>query len=267
MISAIILTKNEEQMLTNCINAAEQLADEIIVIDNDSTDRTLEIARQYNAIVESSSDPSFSVRRELGAQKATGDWLLYIDADERVTADLAQKIKQITASQDANDAYIINRKDYYFGQGRPQFSPMHRLFKKSSLTGWHGQLHETPNVTGTIGHIPEYFLHFTHLDIDSMLTNTQKWSTKEAKLRFDANHPPVVWWRLIRVFFSGFWNSFVTQQGYKCRTAGWIEALYQGASLFLTYAKLWEMQNSEKIKKDYADLDRPFTAPAPETSE
>jgi hypothetical protein len=156
-------------------------------------------------------------------------------------------------------AFVINRKDYYFGQERPLFSPMHRLFKKENLIGWHGDLHETPQVTGQTGYLKNYFLHFTHIDIDSMFKNTAEWSTKEAKLRIAANHPPIVAWRLVRVFLTAFWNSFVTQKGYTCGTAGWIEAIYQGCSMFFTYAKVWEMQNRATIQSNYAELDKQYS--------
>lgn len=258
MISAVILTKDEAHMIANCINSCRPLADEIIVIDNGSADNTVEIALQKGAQVHVSMNMSFAHRRELGASLTKGEWILYVDADERVTPELAQEIKQVVSTDTTHAGYVINRKDYYFGQERPLFSPMHRLFKKASLKGWEGELHETPLVEGPVGHLTHYFLHFTHTDIDSMFKNTMSWSTKEARLRFHANHPPVVWWRLPRVFFTGFWNSFVTQKGYTCGTAGWIEAMYQGCSLFFTYAKLWEMQNDNKIRQSYAELDKAY---------
>lgn len=259
MISAVILTKNEEQMIANCINSCKQIASEIIVIDNGSGDKTVEIAMQKGARVEISNDQSFAKRRELGASVASGDWILYVDADERVTPELAKEIEENMHSASGHSGYVINRKDYYFGIERPLYSPMHRLFKKENLKGWHGELHETPKVDGSIGYLSNYFLHFTHTDIDSMFKNTMSWSSKESQLRFDAGHPPVVWWRLIRVFVTGFWGSFVTQKGYTCGTAGWVEALYQGCSMFFTYAKLWELQNKQIIQRNYEQLDKPYS--------
>ncbi len=260
MISAIIITKNEEKMIQACINSVRQVAEEIIVVDNGSNDRTVEIAMLNNAKVLFSNDSSFGVRRTLGLQSATGEWVLYIDADERVTKELAGEIQAVVTGQVAKvyDGYILNRVDYYFGVKRPLFSPMHRFFKRSALKGWQGGLHETPQLEGLVSTLQNHLLHFTHIDLNSMLVNTIAWSDQEAQLRFNAGHPPVVWWRLIRVFVTGFWNSFVTQQGYKCGTAGWIEGLYQGFSLFITYAKLWELQNKQEISNSYQSLDQEF---------
>jgi (heptosyl)LPS beta-1,4-glucosyltransferase len=264
MLSALILTKNEEKFIGNCINSLKGLADEIIVIDNISHDRTVEIATQKGAQVYLSEEFSFAKRRDLASQQSHGDWLLYVDADERVTSDLSDEIKSIvsessTPQTGAPVAYIINRKDFYFGKPRPVFSPMHRLMKREALIGWFGDIHETPKIEGTIGTLASYFLHFTHTDLNTMLLNTLRWSEKEAQLRFQQNHPPIVWWRLLRVCATGFWNSFVTQKGYKCGTAGWVEAIYQGFSLFITYAKLWELQNKQRIESDYQNLDSPYT--------
>jgi hypothetical protein len=77
-----------------------------------------------------------------------------------------------------------------------------------------------------------------------MVDKTNDWSIIEAKLRYDAFHPPVVWWRFLRVAYTGFADSFLTKGGWKAGLYGWIESIYQGYSMIITYAKLWEMQQS-----------------------
>jgi hypothetical protein len=78
-----------------------------------------------------------------------------------------------------------------------------------------------------------------------MLAKTNNWSKLEAKLRFDTNHPPMRGWRFIRVMMSEFMRSYFKEKGYKNGTYGLIEAIYQSYSIFITYAKLWEMQNNK----------------------
>ncbi|MCX6791872.1 MAG: hypothetical protein NT149_02440, partial [Candidatus Gottesmanbacteria bacterium] len=75
-----------------------------------------------------------------------------------------------------------------------------------------------------------------------------EWSRLEANLRLDAHHPPVVWWRLLRVMTTGFSSSFFAQGGWRAGTMGWIESIYQGFSMFITYAKLWEVQQKQNVK-------------------
>ncbi|MDQ3239289.1 MAG: glycosyltransferase family 2 protein [bacterium] len=255
MVSVIILAKNEEKMILKCINSVKEIASEIIIIDNGSTDKTVEIAKNNNCRVLLSADSSFSNLRNIGLQNATFDWVLYIDADERVSPELTKEIIEVTQSSSNISGYILERTDYYFGRQRPVSSPMHRLFKKDKLQKWNGELHETPQVEGSIGKLKNPLIHLTHTDIDSMLVNTSKWSKKEAQLRFDINHPPIVWWRLLRVMFTAFYGSFVKQKGYKCGTEGWVEALYQSTSIYLTYARLWELQNKAEISKRYQDIE------------
>lgn len=258
MLTTVILTKNEEKMIQACINSVKSISSEIIAVENDSTDNTVEILKQNNCKIIFSSDTSFGKRRELGATAASGDWILYLDADERVTPELASEITKTISSNPTDTGFILNRQDYYFGRVRPTYSPMHRLFKRSALKGWEGEVHETPILEGSVGQLKAPLIHLTHIDIDSMLHNTLNWSTKEAELRFNHQHLPIVWWRLIRVMLTAFWESFVKQQGYKCGTEGWIEALYQASSMFLTYAKLWELQNKKKIERSYQEIDQKF---------
>ena len=91
MLSVIIITKNEESRIKACLESVKW-ANEIIVIDQGSTDRTLDIAKQYNAKIFHSDSEDFSERRNLGASKALGDWILYVDADERVSAGLKDEL-------------------------------------------------------------------------------------------------------------------------------------------------------------------------------
>jgi hypothetical protein len=118
------------------------------------------------------------------------------------------------------------------------------------LKGWKGKLHESPIVDGEIGKINEGFiLHFTHRDLESMLSKTIEWSTQEALLRYNSGHPQMTWWRFPRVMLTTFFDSYIRQGGYKAGATGIVESMYQSFSMFVTYAKLWELQNQAKNKK------------------
>ena len=126
-------------------------------------------------------------------------------------------------------------------------------FKKKTLKGWKGQLHESPIVTGETGILEGNLLHYTHRDLESMVNKTIVWSSIEAAERFKQNHPKMSWWRFPRVMVGAFLNSYIIQGGYKAGTVGVIESVYQAFSIFITYAKLWELQEksfrSGDIKK------------------
>jgi glycosyltransferase involved in cell wall biosynthesis len=251
-ISAIILTKNSENLLADCIESIKELAGEIIVIDDKSTDRTVDLAKHLGARVEKADvSLNFADKRNLGLKKAKGKWILYIDADERVTPELSRSIQFITNLKKPEcQAYKILRKNYYFGNHEwPFIEVLERLFEKSSLKGWHGPVHETPKVNGKIGELNGLLLHYTHRDLTSMVNKTIEWSKIEAELRFKSNHPPVVWWRFPRVIITGFFNSYIRQKGYKAGTVGLLESIYQSFSMFITYARLWEMQQRSRSSR------------------
>lgn len=249
-LSAVILTKNSENLIVDCIESLREVADEIVVIDDNSTDRTVELAARLGAKIEIYKDKErdFSKMRELGLKKAKYTWVLYIDSDERTSKELRESIKEIkNERQSSCQAYKILRKNYYLGTHEwPYTEKLERLFKKSSLRGWQGEVHETPLIDGKIGHLDGFLLHYTHSDLASMVNKTISWSKIEARLRFKAHHPPVVWWRFPRVMLMAFYYSYISQKGYKAGTAGLIESIYQSFSMFITYARLWELQQKKK---------------------
>jgi glycosyltransferase involved in cell wall biosynthesis len=249
ILSAIILSKNDENMIADCIDSVS-FCDEIILMDNGSTDRTTEIAKQMGAKIYTDKDTNFAEKRNNGKQRAKGTWLLYVDTDERVSSKLREKIKEVVEQKDNPFvAYKIKRQNYYLGKHKwPQIEEIARLFKKESLTQWFGALHETAQVDGETGELDGYLLHYTHRNLTDMVTKTNLWSETEAELRLSANHPKMTWWRFPRVMLTAFYDSYIHQKGYEAGTMGLIESMYQMFSIFITYAKLWEKQQEHNGK-------------------
>lgn len=249
-ISAIIIAKNEVPRILTCLSSLAW-ADETIVVDNGSTDTTREIAEDHGAIVIPAGDiRDFAKLHNIGREKAHGEWLLYIDADEIVSEELQKEIqKLITHHSSLINGYELRRKNYYLGHPWPGDEYILRLMRKDALVEWYGELHETACVNGTIGRLTTPIFHDTHRTLEEMVAKTNEWSEAEATLRFDAGHPPVVWWRFIRVMLTAFFDSFIKQGGFRSGVVGWIESIYQTFSIFITYAKLWEMQQVESQKK------------------
>jgi glycosyltransferase involved in cell wall biosynthesis len=242
-LTTIIITKNEEENIVDCIESIK-FSKQIIVVDNYSSDRTVEIAKKNGADVISEKFIDFSKQREAGLKYVKCDWILYIDADERVTKELKEEIEKIISDPQALEAYKVNRRNFYLGKHEWAFSDkMERLFKKESLEGWFGKVHESPIIDGKIGELSGFIDHFTHRDLTSMLAKTIEWSDIEAKIRIEASHPKMSWWRFPRVMISTFLTYYIKQKGYKVGAAGLIESIFQSYSTFVTYAKLWEMQN------------------------
>lgn len=242
-ISAVIITKNEENMIADAIDSVS-FCDEVVVIDNASQDRTTDIAQRLGANVSKLETNDFSELRNYGKEKAKSEWIIYVDADERVSDKLAKEIKDVINKRGRYVAYRLPRKNFYLGNNQwPKIEKMERLFKKEFLVEWVGKLHESPKINGETGELFSYLLHYTHRDLTSMLSKTIEWSDVEAANRIAAKHPKMSWWRFPRVMTSTFLSYYIKQKGYRLGTAGLIESIYQSFSSFITYAKLWERQN------------------------
>jgi len=246
-ISGIVIAKNAEQTIADCLDLLS-FCEEIIVVDNKSEDRTREVAERMGAKVVECSTNDFSDMRNVGMKKAMGEWLLYVDVDERITKELASSIKRQALDDDSNNfsAFRIKRKNFYFGNHEwPYIEHLERVFRKDKLEGWYGKLHESPKVKGNIGTLDGYLFHYSHRNLTSMVNKTIEWSKIEAELRFKSGHPKMTWWRFPRVMLSAFFDSYIRQGGWKVGTAGLVESMYQSFSIFVTYARLWEMQQEK----------------------
>lgn len=247
-LTGIVLAKNEEEMIGEAIKSLS-FADKIIVVNNNSSDNTEDIAKKEGAFVLTTNSNDFSELRSYPLKKITTDYVFYLDADERVSSELKDEILSILQSGSTKAAFRVPRKNFYFGEHPwPKVEHLERLFRKDSIKGWHGKLHETADIKGSIGDVTSPILHYSHRDLSSMVDKTNEWSNTESRLRLDAHHPYITWWRFPRVMTTAFIDSYVRQKGYRAGTAGIVESIYQSFSIFITYAKLWELQEQKKKK-------------------
>lgn len=244
-IDIIILTNNEEDVIENALKSVKDWAENIFVVDAGSNDKTLEIAKKYGAKIISHKFLDFSQQRNFAIKQAVSPWVMYLDADERVTAEFKKEVMEKINLNDKS-GFEVKRKTYYYGRDWGLKDKVARVFKVEKFDKWSGVVHETAHINGELGLIQSPIEHFTHRNLEQMLNKTNNWSEFEAKLRFDSNHPPMSGWRFIRVMCSAFVRSYFKEKGYKNGTYGLIEAIYQSYSIFITYAKLWEMQINKK---------------------
>ena len=249
-ISVVIIAKNEEKMIADCCRSVAGWADEVILIDGESEDNTIKVTEQIckengqTLHVYKNNFDDFSKQRWYGCQKAKGKWILYLDADERVTPELKQEILALIKSKTkpTHSAYFIKRENYYFGQKWSKGDRIQRLFLREQLKGWQGKIHETPIVKGTIGELENFITHYTHRDLITMLEKTNKWSETEADLLYKANHPKMGVLRFMKIIARAFLLSYIKEEGWRNGAHGLMESMFQTYSAFITYAKLYEKQ-------------------------
>lgn len=248
MISAIVLTNNSADVLGECLRSLSGFAGEIILVDSKSEDKTVEIGKNYKAKIVENPLSSFADQRNIGADYAKGDFLFYLDSDERLTTDFKKEaLEKINSfNPESNIAgFFIRRRTFYFGHDYHLTDKVQRLFYKKKLKEWYGKVHESPKVTGEFDIINSSIEHYTHRNLEQMIQKTNKWSDFEAELRFKSQHPKMSWWRFPRVIVSEFFKAYFLQKGWRNGTDGFIESIYQAYSMFITYAKLWELQNKK----------------------
>ena len=250
LITVVILSANEADVISRAISSGLLLTNNIIVIDSFSTDDTVKIAKRMRAKVISHKLKDFADQRNFAREQVKTSWVFYLDSDEEMTQELVDEIDNLIG-QDTIDrgGYYVGRDTYYFGKNWGMRDHVQRLFRKEFLKKWEGVVHETPVIDGDFGNLDNSLKHYTHRNLSQMVQKTNSWSIHEAQLRFEAGHPAMNPLRFLRVMTTGFLRSYMREKGYKNGTYGVIESMYQAFSMFVTYAKLWEMQELGKEGK------------------
>lgn len=259
-ISVIVIAKDEEEVIGKCLESV-RWADEIIVLDTGSTDKTAETAQKLGAKVfkyQGGDEADYSAWRNYALSLSKGEWVLYLDADERVTPLLKKEIESVIKSRSSVNskfaAYAIPRRNIRLGREMkyggwwPDY--VLRLIRKDKLEKWEGQLHEQPIIKGEVGRLKEALVHYSHRgSFEHKVANTIVWSKLEAELLFRANHPPMNVKRFFGAMGREFYQRMIKYQAWRDGTEGVIEAVYQVFSVFITYARLWEMQSQTSTSK------------------
>lgn len=246
-ISILIPAKNEGSMIAECL-ASAKWADEVLVLD-ESTDQTGQIVKSYKwvkYVFQAGGD--FASRKNRLKDLATGDWLFYLDADERITPLLRREILRATKSKRALSAYAVPRRNFLLGKelhwGGWGEDYVTRLFRRAALERFEGELHEQPVFSGPLGKLSEPLIHFQPATLEEALEKSIRWSEIEARLFLEpgVNHPPVVWWRVLRMGARTLFDRLIKKQGFRDGVEGWIESVYQAYHTMIIYLRLWELQ-------------------------
>ncbi len=244
MLTAVILTKNEEKMIADCIESL-LFCDQILVIDDESTDRTVSIIKKMsNPKVHVRVRPlenDFAKQRNFGLSEASGEWILFIDADERVTLELQKEIQQVISQDDDISGYFLKRRDHLFGKkmlfGETGKIQLLRLVKKGKGE-WKGRVHEEFYTKGKTSVLQNELLHYPHQNISDFLSKVNYYSTLRAEELFEKKVRSNI------LFIIGypklkFIKNYLFLSGYKDGTLGFIHAVIMSLHSFLVRAKLY----------------------------
>lgn len=242
-ISVIVITGNEVNNIADCLESVKW-ADEIIVVDSESKDATVELARKYTDKVIIKKWQGFSKQKAFALEQASNEWVLSIDADERVSEKLKHEI--LNLDYDDTVGYRIPRENYFLGKhittcGWGQDKQL-RLFIKSKTVVSDKSVHEGFIIDGKRGDLINPLIHHTHVSIQKTMEKVNSYSSLEA---FDlSNKKKSGGTAIVLHALAAFLRSYFSLKGYKDGIHGLIISLFNSVTTMLKYMKIWEIQKS-----------------------
>lgn len=257
-LTVIVPTFNEEDNIRACLESV-RWADDIFVVDSFSTDRTLEIAREFTSHIVQHEYVNSATQKNWAIPQAKSDWVMVVDADERVTPELRARIQDILANGTPYDGFRIRRMTIFFGKLIRHCGWHHdyltRLWRNGKGRYEDKSVHADVVVDGKVGTIHEHFLHNTYRSFDHYLEKFGRYTTWSANDLYKRGKR-ATWANLTFRPMWRFFRMFVLRHGFLDGKHGLILSGLAAYTVFMKYAKLWDMQRREAQARS--------EAPAPE---
>jgi len=243
-LSVTVICLDEAAEIGACLESA-RFADEIVVCDSGSQDATPEICRRYTSRVFTDPWRGFAAHKNLALERATGDWILSLDADERVRPELAEEIRAVLADPAAADGYTVPRRNHFLGQwirhGGWYPDRTVRLFRRGRGRFLPRAVHESVRVEGRVGALRGALEHYTYRSLSAYLARMDRYSGLAAAELWQAGRRA----RLADLSFrpvATFLRMYLLQAGFRDGRAGLVLAGLYAAQTLAKYAKLWELE-------------------------
>ena len=249
-LSVTIITRNEAKNIAACIKSVSW-ADEILVVDAMSTDATVEIAKSLGAIVYQRKWTNFSDQKSFALSKASQEWVLSLDADERVSPELAEEIQSLLREEPPCDGYEIPRKTFYLGKWirhcgwYPGYQL--RLFQKAKTRLTARKVHEGFEVEGKICQLSGDILHYTAETLDDHFKKLFLYSTLEAEEK--SKRRKIYRYDIFLHPMSAFFRKYIAQKGFLDGREGFLLSAMTALGNAMLYLKIFEIQLKERGKQ------------------
>ncbi|MDD5155031.1 MAG: glycosyltransferase family 2 protein [Candidatus Omnitrophica bacterium] len=247
-VTVVVLTKNSQALIAACLDSVKW-ADEIIVIDDESTDQTLEIARRYTDRVFVRKLVLEGRDRNWAYAQARNTWVLSLDSDEIVTPELKEEIENVLLANPAENGFTIPRRNYIgdcwvkYGGWYP--APQLKLFKKDKFRFEEVEIHGRAFMEDPCGHLKSDIIHYTYRDLADFLNKLNRQTTLEA-LKWFNNNKPMRLGRFIYRAIDRFMRAYVGRKGYKDGFMGFVVAFYASLYQIISYLKYRELVLKKK---------------------
>jgi glycosyltransferase involved in cell wall biosynthesis len=234
-LSVIIPTFNEEAYIVDALRSVA-FADEVILIDSFSTDRTVDLSRPYTTKVLQRTFDSFSSQKNFALQHATGDWVLFVDADERVTHSLEREIKA-TIGQPLHDGYKLLFPHFYMNRFLYHHSDhVLRLVKREGAY-FTGTVHEKLHCGGSVGKLKNPMLHYTYKGLEAYIQKKERYAWFQAQQLYDRGKK-ASWYHFVFKPSYRFFSSYILRGGFRDGIPGLTVASVNAYGVFQRYVKL-----------------------------
>jgi glycosyltransferase involved in cell wall biosynthesis len=240
-LSVIIITKNEADNIRACLDSVSW-ADEITVVDSGSSDDTVNICRAMGAQVHITADwPGFGMQKNRALSHATGEWVLSLDADERVTAGLRSEIESALNDPHGHDAFRIPRLSSFCGRYMrhsgwyPDY--VTRLFQRGAARFSDDLVHESLIVNGRVGKLHQPLLHETFHDLEELLTKINQYSTAGARMLSEKGKSATLKKAVSHAAWA-FFRTYILRVGFLDGREGFMVAVSTAESTYYRYVKL-----------------------------
>jgi glycosyltransferase involved in cell wall biosynthesis len=242
-LSAVVVTLDEEERLRTCLESVAW-ADEIVVVDAESRDKTAQIAREFTDRVFVRPWPGFAAQKNFALAQATGDWLLSIDADEEVSEALREEIGPVIRDPAACDGYAVPRRNLFMGQwirhGGLYPDWQVRLFRRGRGRFVARDVHESVQVDGTVGRLRGHLAHRSYRDVTDFFERAQRYSTLAAEEQLRQGRGVRARDLLVRPL-GRFLSMYVAHRGFLDGRKGLLLAALYAYYVFMRTAKVWEV--------------------------
>ncbi|MDR0462987.1 MAG: glycosyltransferase family 2 protein [Pseudomonadales bacterium] len=260
-VTAIVITHNEEINIEACL-ACLRWCKHVLVFDAHSSDKTVQLSEKYGAVVVMQDrNTDFAQVRSKAALMVETPWLIYIDADERVSPTLAKEICENieNSSQYEVGVLALPRRNICYGSelkyGGWNNDVVERVFKKDVLHDWVGEIHESPIYDGQKKVLKNKLLHLTHRNTAVNLRKSADWTPIEAQLLVKGLKKPITRKTILRKGIMEFYRRYFKKKGHKDGMTGFVESLVQAMNRMMVYIQVWELQCRPSLTERYRKKD------------
>jgi glycosyltransferase involved in cell wall biosynthesis len=246
-VSVVIITKNEAKNIAGALESVSW-ANDVVVVDSGSTDETVEIARRYTDRVSTRAWEGYGAQKNYATGLATHDWVLSLDADERVSPELAAEIRKVMQGRPTMQGYRIPRTTRYLGRWMrsTDWYPDYQLRLYDRRVGlWNARyVHESVTVDGKVGTLRSELRHYAYDGMPDHLSTINHYTTLAAR-QMAAEHRRAGWTDLFVHPPLVFLRNYVLRKGFQDGAPGLIVSVMNSYYVFLKFAKLWEHQSQD----------------------